>query len=94
MNNLEVIDIDTPLVIINLVFFSSIALKAYSHNEFISRLEKVYTQTKIEIKFSSIGKTTERALIDEQFEVDCVASKPNPISLESMPSLESFHRPS
>lgn len=82
VNKLNVIDSDTPLVIINLIFFSPTALVAYSHNEFISRIHRVYTQQpKIEIKFSSIGTTTQRALIDQHFEVDCVASKPNPISL-------------
>lgn len=72
---------DTPKIMINLVFFSPSALRGYNHDEFLKILHLSYPQSKAQIKFSSIGKTTERALRKRQFEVSCVPDKPNARSL-------------
>lgn len=71
-------------VVINLVFFSPSGLKA------INRIPRENLELAIKIKFSgcdvrfvnsSIGKTTEKALLSSGITPVCVAEKPTPVAL-------------
>lgn len=72
-------------LIVNLIFFSPSGVEGFSkvdRAELNSLVSSVFPQCKqIQFKFSSIGKTTEAALRDKNYEIFCVATKPNAESL-------------
>lgn len=72
-------------VIINVILFSPSGVEALlrsNTNKLVDELKRIYlNDVEIRFKHSSIGKTTESALIRNKLEVFCVATKPNPPSL-------------
>lgn len=71
-------------LIFNLIFFSPSGLESFSNfgrDKFLQQLELIFPGYKIELRYSSIGKTTEEALLREKIDVFCVSKMPNAASL-------------
>lgn len=74
----------TDKFIFNLIFFSPSGLESFlsfSREKFVQQLELIFPGNKIESRYSSIGKTTEEALLRENIDVFCVSKMPNAASL-------------
>lgn len=71
-------------IILNLIFFSPSGLHTLlkiNQEKLELRLCSILKSQKVVVKYTSIGKTTEAALLNNGFEVFCSSEKPNPTSL-------------
>lgn len=96
IKELSQISIPKPIdfLVINLIFFSPSGVESFlevDQDSFIKKARRVFSlDCKIELRFSSIGKTTEAALLRNNCMVHCVSDKPNAISLVSSILRNSF----
>lgn len=96
IRELSQIRIPKPIetLIINLIFFSPSGVEAFlgiDRDSFIEKVRRALSvDCRVEIRFSSIGKTTEAALLRNNCTVHCVSDKPNAISLVSSILKSSF----
>lgn len=74
---------DKKVVNINLIFFSPSSVQGWARfdRDEIKRMLQTFNGRQFEFSYSSIGKTTEATLVQNNFEVYCVAEKPSAISL-------------
>lgn len=66
-------------IVINLIFFSPSGVECFdklSQPQLVEIFHKIVPDCKIEFRYSSIGKTTENALVSRGLDVFCVSAKP------------------
>lgn len=71
-------------MVLNLIFFSPSGLESFlniDRDKFDRQLKKIFPSHEIEMKYSSIGKTTEAALLRNNLNVHCVPQRPDANSL-------------
>lgn len=84
LKKFNISDLSTGEIVINLIFFSPSGVSGFLHcdqQEFSTKLNLLAKDLKVTQRYSSIGRTTEAALLEADFPVFCVAEKPNPNSL-------------